>query len=398
MSIYQGLSKLLVQAFLGTLLSSLAITEAIAQAENPLHISNLAKLENCEFLPSLTSLDAEDVYSVDKYVPKTEQEFREIQLFLEKAYLCRSSLQNMGLINSLDQITLNKLNSLNSISQEFILFAADPSITILDRESQLRAGMIPFHSYRRSSFSEITDKIVTRFRDDIGITPPPGFVFIKSFYRNGDYLDVPNQIFDLASQRELQGISIKDRYIVVFVKPESDNLLRAGRQNELRKTISHELVHAYVKSSISQNGSRNLPTWFHEGTAIYFSGSGGDTVLMDSWGNEQSFSDPEDYESYRLAFKYIESRIGRNQFDGLIKAAIETGNTNIILESVGAKSFGELENFARQWDMIRTVFSRVLIGMPIVFFLLWLVIPSTVFESIKEQLHFHSSHGDFGAP
>jgi hypothetical protein len=297
-----------------------------------------------------------------------------------------------------DQITLNKLNSLNSISQEFILFAADPSITILDRESQLRAGMIPFHSYRRSSFSEITDKIVTRFRDDIGITPPPGFVFIKSFYRNGDYLDVPNQIFDLASQRELQGISIKDRYIVVFVKPESDNLLRAGRQNELRKTISHELVHAYVKSSISQNGSRNLPTWFHEGTAIYFSGSGGDTVLMDSWGNEQSFSDPEDYESYRLAFKYIESRIGRNQFDGLIKAAIETGNTNIILESVGAKSFGELENFARQWDMIRTVFSRVLIGMPIVFFLLWLVIPSTVFESIKEQLHFHSSHGDFGAP
>jgi hypothetical protein len=113
MSIYQGLSKLLVQAFLGTLLSSLAITEAIAQAENPLHISNLAKVENCEFLPSLTSLDAEDVYSVDKYVPKTEQEFREIQLFLEKAYLCRSSLQNMGLINSLDQLVSAKFSQKN---------------------------------------------------------------------------------------------------------------------------------------------------------------------------------------------------------------------------------------------------------------------------------------------
>lgn len=375
MNICRSIVKPLIQVFAATLLSSIAITEAIAQSENHVYISELAKVENCEFLPLISYWGVDEIYFIYSSVPETDQEFREYQLFLERAYLCKATLQKEELLGSLDEATLSKLNALDSISQKFILFAADPKFTKLDRDSQLRTGLIPLYSYNRFRLSEIDDKAVKRFRDEVGLPLPKGFFFIKAFYRDGEHLDAPSQIQYYLPRPEYKGATIGERYIIISVEDETDNLRRAGRLDQIKKTISHELIHAYVNSSTTPEIRNKLPMWFHEGVAIHFSESGGDSILMDSRGNIEGFSDPDDYESWRLAFKYIEHRIGREQFNRLIKYAIETGNSNVLLESVGATSFHELDVMAKQWNLRWITVRQVLIGLPIACFLLWLVLP-----------------------
>lgn len=392
MNIYRSIVKPLIQVFAATLLSSVAITEAIAQSENHFHISELAKVKNCEFLPSLTYWGADEIYFIYSYVPETDQEFREFQLYLEQVYLCKSALQREGLLDSLDEAILSKLNVLDSISQEFILFAADPEFTILDPYSQLITGLIPFYSYDRFRLSEINNKAVKRFRDEVGLPLPKGFFFIKAFYRDGEYLDAPRQIHYYLPRPEYKGVTIGERYIIISFEDETDNLRRAGRLDQINKTFSHELIHAYVNSSTTPEIRDKLPKWFHEGVAIHFSGSGGDSILMDSHRNIEGFSDPDDYESWRLAFKYIEHRIGSEQFNRLIKYAIETGNSDVLLESVGATSFHELDNMTKQWNLMWITVRQVLIGLPIACFLLWLILPRKSLRLIKEQLHLHGSH------
>ena len=87
---------------------------------------------------------------------------------------------------------------------------------------------------------------------------------------------------------------------------------QALQSQKLPKTLSHELVHAYLKSLTGSAGFDAFPIWYDEGLAIYFSGSGEDTSIVTP--NGQIVVTPtEDYKHYQIVFDYLEAELGRAQ-------------------------------------------------------------------------------------
>ncbi len=158
---------------------------------------------------------------------------------------------------------------------------------------------------------------VIKLREWVKVAPPEGLVYVRK-YQEGD--KVPEQVsqaFAQMSERpdgaKVQGITIYGRYIAV---------LHSKYHDELVDTIAHELVHAYITLA----SPRQLPRWFQEGAAVYFS-TGKDTKLYGITGDPvmRQVTLPEDYKTRLYSFQYIEKKAGRPKLFQFVRDAVDTG-------------------------------------------------------------------------
>jgi hypothetical protein len=189
------------------------------------------------------------------------------------------------------------------------------------------------------------DPALVRLREEAGIRPPPGRFFVR-FYRTREA--IPPGIEHLFRDENVAGVTFFPRYIAVpALDPEAwqESL---ERSQTIQATISHELVHAYV-NCLAGYRVADLPTWYLEGVAIYFSNSSGSRIVVTSQGDLR-VSPTEEYETYGLVFKHLEDRLGRSAFLNLIRRSLETVDASLLYREAGFSSYEELAGSAVAWD------------------------------------------------
>lgn len=201
---------------------------------------------------------------------------------------------------------------------------------------------------RLESLDTTNDPAVKKLRDEAGVAPPIGFVYIRYYSSRDAMPEIVRQAFE---NNEVMGVTLLVRYIAVLIEDANTWAEQILQNQTLPETISHELIHAYLNSILGVQDLKAFPLWYNEGIAIYFSGSGRDhSVVMPDF--TISTTSPEDYHQYDLNFKYLEAKFGREHFLELIKQSIDELNPVVLYQDLGLpyNSYNWLAVNARGWE------------------------------------------------
>ena len=158
---------------------------------------------------------------------------------------------------------------------------------------------------------------IVKLRTWVKIPPPRSLVYVKKYSPKDQVPEQVAQAFGSLSNREdrarVQGVTMNGRYIA---------LLEVEFHDELADNLGHELVHAYITLASPED----LPKWFQEGAAVYFS-TGRGSKLYGATGNPvmKQVTLPDDYKSRLYSFQYIENTVGRKKLFEFVRKSVETG-------------------------------------------------------------------------
>ena len=217
-----------------------------------------------------------------------------------------------------------------------------------------------------------SDPGVAKIRDEAWIEAPEGYVFVRSYASREAMPPLLRRAFESS---EVAGVTILSRYIAVLAEEKKTWPQRALQLQTLPETTSHELIHAYVNSTLVPL-KFNLPTWYSEGLAIYFSGSEKNhTVVTPNF--SISNSSTEDYQLYDTTFKYLEARHGGARLLELIKLSIEGAEPSILYQDLEIRDDQQLLTQARAWSQERNNLARggIVVIALIAVLLLWRIAP-----------------------
>ena len=281
----------------------------------------------------------------------SQQDFDEQVDFYSNVYHC------------LDEDTVSQISSgekIRTYLEYFLIFAAglgsQPEDTTLDLV-KLRTS---------------NDPGVTKIRDEAGIEAPGGFVFVR-FYNSREAM--PPLVRRAFESPDVAGVTILSRYIAVLAEDKDTWPQRALQLQTLPETTSHELIHAYINSLLLPL-EVDLPSWYSEGLAIYFSGSEKKHTIITPNLSISSTSSAE-YRDYDTIFKYLEAQNGRERFLELIGQSIQEADPTLLYQDVGISNDQQLINQAIEWSQSRSNIGRG--GLVVVAFvavlLLWRLAP-----------------------
>jgi HEAT repeat protein len=217
------------------------------------------------------------------------------------------------------------------------------------------------------TFSDIQDPAVKAIRDELGIPAPPGYIYIWLYPSRGS---MPKALREYATDASIRGLTLQSRYIVVFDSVQVGTPLEEYERSQRAKVLSHEFVHAYIKSYLGPQRGFSLPTWFDEGLAIYLSGSSepSSAAYFDQNGRQVTWSiPPANYARYRDDFNYLEQELGRDRLMALIRRSILENAPDTIIQAAGQASEDELYQLAEA-SRIRRGLTRIglFVGIPAV--------------------------------
>jgi hypothetical protein len=193
--------------------------------------------------------------------------------------------------------------------------------------------------------AESDDPGVQQLRDEAGLPPPPGYVFVRSYTSRQA---MPPRLQAIFADPQVAGVTIYTRYIAVLDERQPSLQQELLRRRVLPGTVSHELIHAYIHSSISLEDLGRLPKWYNEGLAIYFSGSGENHTLLTPNSILVQTTTAE-YLVYKRNFDYLEARLGRQRFLELIRRSVEERQPDLLYTALDIPDERYLEMFARAW-------------------------------------------------
>jgi hypothetical protein len=174
------------------------------------------------------------------------------------------------------------------------------------------------------------DPAVIQLRQAAGLAPPPGYIFIR-FYRSRQAM--PSRLRGLFAE-DTAGLTLLTRYIAILEEDTFTWEQQRLQAQTLPRTVSHELVHAYVNASIGIEALEELPRWYAEGVAIYLSGSGEDHVVVGPDSTMVTTS-PQDYRAYRDNFKFLEAKLGQERLLQVIRISVEQADPSIVYLDLG---------------------------------------------------------------
>ncbi len=218
------------------------------------------------------------------------------------------------------------------------------------------------------SLATSSDSGVIKIRDEAGIDAPDGYVFVRFYSSREAMPDLVRRAFE---SPEVAGVTIFSRYVAVLAENKRTWPQRALQLQTLPETTSHELIHTYVNSTLGQLKS-DIPPWFSEGLAIYFSGSETKhTIVTPNF--TISNSSTEDYQLYDTAFKFLEARHGRERLLELINLSIQEADPSILYLDLDISDDQRLVSQARAWSQQRNNLARgsIIVVTLIAALLLW---------------------------
>jgi hypothetical protein len=202
-------------------------------------------------------------------------------------------------------------------------------------------------------FSTSNDPGVTKIRDEAGIEAPDGYVFVRYYISREAMPPLVRRAFE---SPDVAGVTILSRYIAVLADDKKTWPQRALQLQTLPETTSHELIHAYI-NSILLPVEFNLPAWYSEGLAIYFSGSERNhTVITPNFSISNTSS--VEYQNYDTIFKYLEAKLGREHLMELIDQSIQEADPSLLYQDLGISTDQQLINQARLWSQARNNIAR----------------------------------------
>lgn len=222
------------------------------------------------------------------------------------------------------------------------------------------------------SLAESTDPAVVEIRDETGIEAPEGYIFVRTYSSREAMPEIVRQAFE---SKDVAGVTILSRYIAVLAERKETWAQRALQIQTLPEIISHELIHAYVNSALGQSNF-DLPAWYSEGLAIYFSGSETmHTIVTPNF--TISSTSTEDYQLYHLTFRFMEASHGRERLLELISLSIQEADPSILYQDLDINDEQLLVSRARTWSQQRNNLARggIIIIALIAVLLLWRVAP-----------------------
>lgn len=216
-------------------------------------------------------------------------------------------------------------------------------------------------------FAQSNDPAIIKVRDEAGIAPPKGFVFVRFYASREAMPDLVRQAF---SNEETAGVTILMRYIAILAEEKSTWEQQAMQSQTLPETVSHELVHAYMNSVLGLDGFE-IPKWYHEGLAIYFSGSGkGHTVITPNITIQTT--PPDEYQQYDTVFRYLEAKTGREKLLEKIKQSLEQVDPSILYQDLDIPNEQVLFAHASAWKQQRLLVNSVVL-LAAILVLIWLI-------------------------
>ena len=260
---------------------------------------------------------------------------------------------------------LNQQSTLNTAEEQliyrltgyFLMFASDLYST--GGETSLRL----------IDLQTVDDPAVEKIRNQLRIPPPQGYVFVRLYDSTAAMPDPIREIFENSS---VAGVTILTRYIAILDDEGSTWSERALNAQSLPRTVSHELVHAYINSTIGIPHVDQLPTWYHEGIAIYFSNSGENQAIVTP--NFRLYTTPPpQYRQYALNFDYVESLLGRETFQSLLRKSVAEADADLILDAAGTEDQAGLQLAALEWQS-RRLLNRLTFGLASISVIAFLVL------------------------
>ena len=196
---------------------------------------------------------------------------------------------------------------------------------------------VPGERYYIVNFAQSDNKAIRRLRDEIHLKTPSGGAIVRIYpYRDG----MPRLVRSLFGEN-VGGVTWGCRFVAIEKAEKSET--------ELQDTISHELAHAYITSSLGLNADK-LPKWFHEGVALWLSDSKDAYILQTGYNSVRTSWSPKDYQEYRTVFRYLEATIGRDRVDKFIENAVEKQSVEVALkDSIGSDDYNLLRSRASEW-------------------------------------------------
>ena len=287
---------------------------------------------------------------VDPVITSTEELIERRQLYT-KVHACLQA--------EVDDLP-DDLQMVKKLSEYFLIFAGgfetdddESTLTIVDLAS-------------------VDMEAIQLLKDKADIQPPVGYVFLRTYSSRSE---MPELVRTAFRDEDVRGVTIFSRYIAILEEEKEILQERILQQQTLPETVTHELIHATINATLGYQNADSFPRWFHEGVAIYLSGSGEDRVVMlgDLTITKTS---PEDYVQYDLNFKHLESEIGQDELLGLIGTAIKEIDPSVLYEELGYDNADELMAAAKSWRA-RAIRNRLIAGIFVAIFLfygLWKVV------------------------
>jgi hypothetical protein len=212
------------------------------------------------------------------------------------------------------------------------------------------------------------DPAVVKLRDEAGLPPPPGLVFVR-FYNSRQAM--PPRLQGLFSE-DVAGLTLLTRYIAILEEDPYTFEQQALQSQTLPKTISHELIHAYVNASLGVKALGDLPRWFSEGIAIYFSNSGEDHIIVGPDATVRTTS-PQDYREYRDNIKFLENKLGSERLLNVIRISIEQNDPRIIYRDLGYTSDEEFIQSANDYWTRRLLLAAGGVSAGVLLIIWWML-------------------------
>ena len=191
---------------------------------------------------------------------------------------------------------------------------------------------------------------IKQIRDEAKVEPPEGFIYVRTYTSRDVMPELVRKGFD---NENTVGVTMLTRYVAILAEENGDVFESELQSQDLPRTISHELVHAYVNSVLGFESSQKFPGWYHEGVAIYFSGSTSSSYVYLSPDITLRSVAPEEYLQYDLNFRYLEAELGRDVLLERINSSIENRDPGLLYQGLGITSYKRLESSAKGWEEAR---------------------------------------------
>ena len=145
------------------------------------------------------------------------------------------------------------LRMVNRLTEYFLVFAGESEID--DDASTLTIV----------DLGSVDMEAVQTLRDKAGIQIPAGYVFLRTYTSRQDMPALVQRVFQ---DEKVKGATFFSRYIAILDEDKEILGERILQQQTLPETVTHELVHAAINSTLGYQNSDLFPRWFHEGVAI----------------------------------------------------------------------------------------------------------------------------------
>ncbi len=259
----------------------------------------------------------------------------EEQAFLERYRPLHTCLEEAGEDLNAEQAQLRRLG------EYFLIFSSGYG----EPEQPSGNGS----TFWRIDPAESQDPALVGLREEAGVPPPPGFFYVRLYPST---LAMPSLLQKTFSNEEVAGVTLQARYIAVLVVDDLRFQNRGRLDNETLDVLSHELVHAYVSASIGAGRVMELPAWFREGLAIFFSG-GGKSYTYFAPGSVFRRGPTEAYRAYDQVFRYLESRTGREELLRRSRQAILAADPSLLYQDLGMEDDESFLLAVADWTQAR---------------------------------------------